>query len=147
MRVQYEKYQLSSPEVMRLLRPNDYNVTAYYMKEEDGDIPRVYLYQGDTFLCACEKFVAYNEARCEQTEADRAAMQEQAKYVARYDRLIKDRMPDRVGLLLPETLHADPDERELQVDIPEAEAKHTRGMELVPDYSEEAMRQMALADI
>ena len=147
VRVQYEKYQLSSPEVMRLLRPNDYNVTAYYMKEEDGDIPRVYLYQGDTFLCACEKIVAYNEARCEQTEADRAAMQEQAKYVARYDRLIKDRMPDRVGLLLPETLHADPDERELQVDIPEAEAKQARGMELVPDYSEEAMRQMALADI
>ncbi len=149
VRVQHEKYQLASPQVIGMLKPYDYSVTAYYMKEEDGDIPRVYLYQGDTFLCTCEKIVAYNEATCEQTDADREVMQRQAAYVAEFDKMIKDHRPDRVGLLRPEVLSVDaaaaPD-TDLAVEVPE-EPQEVVVADSYEAYSEKTMREMALADI
>lgn len=148
VRVQHEKYQLASPEIIGLLKPYDLNVTAYYMREENGDIPQVYLYQGDTFLCTCNKIVAYNEAACEQTDEDRANMRRQAAYVAKYDRMIKERQPARVGLLRPEVLEQQPraTAEELTVAMPETGTEATVA-DSYEAYSEQTMREMALADI
>lgn len=146
VRVQYEKYQLASPEIIGLLKPYDNAVTAYWMREDNGDIPNVYLYQGDTFLCECGKITAYNEAACEQTEADREVMRKQASYVAAYDRMVKDNLPVRVGLLQPEVLAGTEAEAEdLTVQMPEE--RHEAEPAAACDYSPEAMREAALADI
>ena len=88
VRVQYGDYRLSSPDVLDLLDPNNYQVDAYYMP---GDtIERVYLFQSDLYIDTCERVIAYNEATAEQTDADRAAYQEQAKYVAQFDKMVKE---------------------------------------------------------
>lgn len=88
--VQYAKYMLPSPEVLSRFKPNSYNVQAYFLQDEDGDIPRVYLYQDDEFICACNKIATYNTATAEQTEKDQAAFVNQSKYVSQFDKMTKD---------------------------------------------------------
>ena len=41
----------------------------------------------------------YNEATAEQTEADRAAYTEQAKYVAKFDKMMKEGKIRKVGIM------------------------------------------------
>lgn len=147
VRVQYEKYQLSSPEILSMLKPNDYKVTAYYMKEEDGSIPRVYLYQGDTYLCECDRIIAYNEARCEQTSEDLSEMGRQARYVADYDRMVKDHLPDRVGILTSEVMNAGNEDENLAVPVSELEQDKSNGSPKTEEFTEETMLRMAMADI
>ena len=48
--VNYKKYQLSSPEVLNLLAPNNYTVEAYYLPNEDQTISEVFIYQNDIFF-------------------------------------------------------------------------------------------------
>lgn len=99
VRVQYNKYQLSSPTILEKLKPGNYNVKAYYLSGDDGLINDVYLYQNDTYLCNCKMIETYNEAACERTEVDERAMIAQASYVAKYDKMIKDHKPDRVDFI------------------------------------------------
>ena len=88
IRVKYQDYRISSPDVIERLRPNDYEVDAYYMPSDD--IETIYIYQNNVYIDPCHKVVAYNEATAEQTDADRAAYQEQAKYVAQFDKMVKE---------------------------------------------------------
>ncbi|MGM9759694.1 MAG: hypothetical protein ACI30I_06210 [Parabacteroides sp.] len=87
VRVQYQDYRLSSPEVLDLLKPNCYEVDAYYMPADT--IEEVYIYQNNIYIDTCRRVVAYNEATAEQTDADREAYKEQAKYVAQYDAMVR----------------------------------------------------------
>ena len=95
--VQHEHYQLSSPEVLSKLKPNDYDVTAYYLEDSDKNIGNVYLYQGDRYICECSKIERYNEAACERTEADEAAMTEQSKYVSSFRKMVKDNSSKKIN--------------------------------------------------
>ncbi len=88
--VQYEKYALPSPEIINRLLPNNYNVDAYYLSDENGVIPEVYLYQKGKFICKCDKIVSYNESAAEQTADDKANYTEQCKYVSKFDKMTKD---------------------------------------------------------
>jgi hypothetical protein len=88
--VQYAKYVLPKPEVLGKLKTNTYNVEAYYLPDDEGNINTVYLYQGDEFICACNKIETYNTATAEQTEADHDAYVAQAKYVSQFDKMTKD---------------------------------------------------------
>lgn len=88
VRVQYQDYRISSPDVIDRLRPNDYEVDAYYMPSDDIDT--IYIFQNNVYIDTCHKVIAYNEATAEQTDADRAAYQEQAKYVAQFDKMVKE---------------------------------------------------------
>lgn len=90
VRVRYADYQIPSPQVLKKLSTNSYEVDAYWQMEDDGNISSVYLWQGSEFICEAKKIVKYNEATAEQTEADRAALTEQAKYVAKFDKMVKD---------------------------------------------------------
>ena len=96
--VQYQQYQLPDPKVIEKLEPRNMRVDAYWLP---GDGPaanapgtvapsEVYLWQGDEFICVCKPVAKYNEATAEQTEADKAAYVEQAKYVAKFDKMMKD---------------------------------------------------------
>ena len=94
--VQYGKYQLSTPEALERLMPNSYEVEAYYLRNDDETIERVYIYQGGVLIDTCHKIETYNTATAEQTEADKEAYTEQSKYVSRFDKMVKDGKEDKV---------------------------------------------------
>ena len=66
----------------------------------------MYIYQHDRFIATCGPVARYNENTAEQTEADRAAYTEQAKYVARFDKMMRDGKIHRVGMLRKEEARA-----------------------------------------
>lgn len=99
VQVQYEKYQLPSPQCIGLLKPNNYSVEAYWLPDSEGDIATVQLYQGDRFIGECRKIVAYNESAAERTEADNEAMLEQEKYVAKYYKMNREGKADKLRRL------------------------------------------------
>ena len=86
--VQYQKYILSSPEVLQKLAANNYNVSAYWMPGDEID--RVYLYQNDRFIDAATKIRKFQSATSERTEDDRIAETEQARYIAQFERMVKE---------------------------------------------------------
>lgn len=91
--VQYNKYMLPHPQLLKRLAPNNYTVQAYYMPQNaagENVIPEVYLYQNDDFICEAKKIDTYSTSKAEFTEADKAAMTIQAKYLAEFDKMAKD---------------------------------------------------------
>ncbi len=90
VQVRYNKYQLPDPKILNRLAANNYTVKAYYLPEDDGGIGNVFLYQNDVYLCVCDKIVPYNSSTAERTEADEEAMADQSKYIARFDKMVKE---------------------------------------------------------
>lgn len=83
------KYALPSPELIGRLAPNDCGVEAYYMPDEAGEVPEIYLYQRDTFIALCRPVPLYNEAQAERTDEDVRSYAEQAAYVAQFDAMMR----------------------------------------------------------
>ena len=100
--VMYNQYGLPSPEIIEKLEPRNYKVDAYYLPDADGTISEVYIYQNGRYIATCKAVARYNENTAEQTEADRAAYTEQAKYVAKFDKMMKDGKIKRMGILAKE---------------------------------------------
>lgn len=100
--VMYNQYGLPSPEIIEKLEPRNYKVDAYYLPDADGTINEVYIYQNGRYIATCKPVARYNENTAEQTEADKAAYTEQAKYVAQFDKMMKDGKIKRVGILAKE---------------------------------------------
>jgi len=90
VKVQYGKYQLPSVSELEKLEPNNYGVTAYWLPDGNGEIKAVYLYQGDRFICECQKIRTFNTARAEWTEDDKEAYTNQMKYISNFDKTVKD---------------------------------------------------------
>lgn len=104
--VRGEKFRLPSPELLERLAPNDYEVQAYYLPNEAGEVSEVYIYQDAAFIAKCAPVGAYNEATAEQTDEDRQNYTEQAKYVSEFDALIR-REKIRKVRILPRDLPTD----------------------------------------
>ena len=100
--VMYNQYGLPSPEIIEKLEPRNYKVDAYYLPDADGTINEVYIYQNGRYIATCKPVARYNENTAEQTEADKEAYTEQAKYVAKFDKMMKDSKIKRVGILAKE---------------------------------------------
>lgn len=100
--VMYNQYGLPSPEIIEKLEPRNYKVDAYYLPDADGTINEVYIYQNGRYIATCKAVARYNENTAEQTEADKAAYTEQAKYVAKFDKMMKESKIKRVGILAKE---------------------------------------------
>lgn len=100
--VMYNQYGLPSPEIIEKLEPRNYKVDAYYLPDADGTINEVYIYQNGRYIATCKPVVRYNENTAEQTEYDKAAYTEQSKYVAQFDKMMKDGKIKRVGILAKE---------------------------------------------
>lgn len=98
MTVMYGQYVLPSPDVIGRLEPRNYRVDAYYLPDADGRIEEIYIYQNGRYIASCKAVARYNENTAEQTDSDRAAYQEQAKYVAQFDRMMKEGKIKRVGV-------------------------------------------------
>lgn len=117
------KFGLPSPELIARLAPNDYTVEAFYMPDADGNVSEVYLYQDNNFIATCAPIGLYSEAAAEQTEADVRNYQEQSKYVAQFDALMKREKIRKVRLLpcdipteMPEIVEAAP---VVEADLPD----------------------------
>lgn len=100
--VMYNQYGLPSPEIIEKLEPRNYKVDAYYLPDADGTINEVHIYQNGRYIATCKPVARYNENTAERTEADKAAYTEQAKYVAQFDKMMKDGKIKRVGILAKE---------------------------------------------
>lgn len=100
--VMYNQYGLPSPEIIGKLEPRNYKVDAYYLPDADGTINEVYIYQNGRYIATCKPVARYNENTAEQTEYDKAAYTEQSKYVAKFDKMMKDGKIKRVGILAKE---------------------------------------------
>lgn len=100
--VMYNQYGLPSPEIIEKLEPRNYKVDAYYLPDADGTINEVYIYQNGRYIATCTPVARYNENTAEQTEYDKAAYTEQSKYVAQFDKMMKDGKIKRVGILAKE---------------------------------------------
>lgn len=100
--VMYNQYGLPSPEIIEKLEPRNYKVDAYYLPDADGTINEVHIYQNGRYIATCKPVARYNENTAEQTEVDKAAYTEQSKYVAQFDKMMKDGKIKRVGILAKE---------------------------------------------
>ncbi|NJM16665.1 MAG: hypothetical protein HC896_16035 [Bacteroidales bacterium] len=87
---QYADYAIESTKVLSRLKPNNYDVQAYWIKNSDGNIPEIFLYQGDIFLCRATKYETYNEALAERTEKDETIRIEHAKRQANVIKTVKE---------------------------------------------------------
>jgi hypothetical protein len=87
--VQYEKYTLPSVEILGRLLPNNYTVDAYYLKDAEGVIEEVYLYQNNQYLCTASKIEKHSRTQAEWTERDPIAFKKQSDYVAEFDQITK----------------------------------------------------------
>ena len=126
-KVQYKDFRLPDPEVIARLEPRNYKVEAYYLPDSDGNIDEVYIYQNGRYLAACKPAPRYNENTVEQTAADREAYTEQAKYVAKFDKMIKEGKIKPLGILSKEASKT--------VSTVKAEAVETQPADDTEDYS------------
>ncbi len=90
VRVCYEDWWLSGPEVLEKLNPNDYKVNAYYIPDENGKPVDVYLFQGEKYIDQIERVETFNRVMAEQTDEDVVKFIEQQKKIAQFDRYIRE---------------------------------------------------------
>lgn len=93
------KYMLPNPEIIDRLAPRDNTVQAYYLPDSEGNVPEIYVYQGDTYIATCAMLNPYNESQAEATDADEQAYRVQAGYVAQFDSMIKEQAIRKVSIM------------------------------------------------
>lgn len=95
-KVQYEKYAIDNLSAISRLKPNNYEVEAYYLPQPDGAIGEVFLYQGDTFITRATKVERYNESVIERTADDERIRTDQSKRKAHFFKVMKEKMGDKI---------------------------------------------------
>uniref|UniRef100_UPI0040259653 hypothetical protein n=1 Tax=Prevotella sp. TaxID=59823 RepID=UPI0040259653 len=88
VRVAYEDWWLSSPEVLAKLAPNNSKVTAYYMPDEEGKPQNVFIFQGDRYIDQVERVETYNRVMAEQTDDDKRKFYHQQKKVRQFMKFV-----------------------------------------------------------
>lgn len=79
VKLQYDDYYLESFDMLRHLKPGNYNVQAYWLPDASGKITTAYIYQDDTYLGRVMPYERYNSAKAERTEEDERIRVDQAK--------------------------------------------------------------------
>lgn len=98
--VQSNVYRL--PNMANLEELQEQKVTAYWLPNKNKEIPSVYIYQGDTFICEAPQADRFQEAKAEQTEEDRKIMGKQKAYINAFDQIVRDRVEklNKLGVTL-----------------------------------------------
>lgn len=93
LQVNGEQFELKDFGCIERLKPNSRKVEAYWNENLEGEVERVYLYQGETYIGEAENMEKwrYNEFACERGADDMAAMLHQQKRVAKFDKMIRER--------------------------------------------------------
>lgn len=110
VRVAYEDWWLSDTSVLEHLQPNNYNVTAYYLPDEEGHPTDVYIFQGDRYLDHVEKVETYNRVMSEQTDEDVVKYIEQQKKISKFSKYVREHTIGRVGVLKVQPREEEPAE-------------------------------------
>jgi hypothetical protein len=84
VRLQYEDYYIESFDILKMLKPGNLNVQAYWLPNNEGLIREAYLWQDDTYLCRVLPYERYNTAKAERTAVDERIRTEQAKRQAHF---------------------------------------------------------------
>ena len=95
--VQYANYGIDVLENIYKLKPNNYNVQAYYLPDTSGNIGEVFIYQGDTFIGKASKIERYNEAKAERTERDEQIRTDQAKRQAHFFKVEREGIQRKIA--------------------------------------------------
>jgi hypothetical protein len=92
IRANNQVFWLKEYESLSLLKPNNYNVDAYFMKNGDGNAETIYLYQDDTYIGEAYDMAdkQYNECRAEWTDKDKENYDFQNKEQAKFHKMVKD---------------------------------------------------------
>lgn len=153
VQVMYEKYAIDNQASIGRLKPNNYEVEAFYIPSPEGSIGEVYLYQGDTFITRASKIERYNEAKIERTEEDERIRTDQAKRQAHFFKREKDLLEEKITRkleFLPGEIISGEILAEIEpvpVDIPDAEEQEEDYMELAKNWSPEVMRRRAINEL
>lgn len=106
--VSNEKFELTDFSCLKRLKPNNTEVVAYWLPEEDGSIKRVYIYQDGKYIGEAlnRSEFDYNECAIERTDEDKENMLHQDKRLSKYDKFIKEQRSDipKVGYMDMETV-------------------------------------------
>ena len=102
IKANYRSFALS-PEGVGKLKSRDGKVDAYWWEQVDGEMGEVHIYEGGRYIETAEEIYRVNEAKAEQTEADRHLLHQQLQRVKAYDAHIAERLPGKARLLNEET--------------------------------------------
>jgi len=142
VRVAGREWWLSGPEVLELLKPNDYRVTAYYLPDADGGATDVYLWQGEKYLCQLEAVETFNRVLAEQTDEDRAKFTVQEKKISHFRKYVEEHAAAKVGVV--RSLPLDVGAVAAAVVAPVAVSEEE---EAAPYYDGQSMHRRAVGDI
>jgi hypothetical protein len=86
-----EKFEISDFTCLKRLKPNNLEVTAYWLPDEEGAITKVYLWQGESYIGEANNraSLSYNECEIERTDEDKDNMLLQQKRLAKFNAFIK----------------------------------------------------------
>jgi hypothetical protein len=98
-RVAHTDWWLSSTKALEKLSPNNYEVDAYYLTDQNGEISEVYIYQGERFIDRLQNVGTFNTATAEQTEKDKEVFIVQRKKISEFNSYVNERSITRVGVL------------------------------------------------
>lgn len=124
--VQYEKFQLSSPQIIKRLQSNNYSVDAYYLKSASGKIDEIYLYQNGQYLDTCQPVPRFNTANAEWTDADFVGFENATKYISQFDAMVRH---DSINIPKATIIRND-----IAVERPAEKTSYADFEELEPEY-------------
>ena len=146
VRVAHEDWWLSDTSVLEKLRPNDYQVTAYYMPDEEGKPTEVFIYQGDKYIDTVEKVETYNRVMAEQTEEDVVKFIEQQKKISKFSKYVRDHAIEQVGVMKKDVAMASQQTEPKELEVAAVAPQHTE-QEAQPLYAYKNAEDRGLADI
>jgi len=97
-RVDGTDWWLSRTEVIENLAPNDWNVDAYCLRDTEGRVSDVWIYQNDMLLDQLQNVGTFNTADAEKTDVDQDVYVEQQKKIAHFNGYVKKNEIKRVGI-------------------------------------------------
>ena len=135
-RVAYTDWWLSGTEVIEKLAPNNWEVDAYYLTTEEGEITDVYIYQNDMLVDKLQNVGTFNTAEAEQTDEDRAIFVEQQKKIAGFNGYVQNNAISGVGISKPQPMLEKAVEAE---ELPPVDDIPTDDYVVAEDYSQKAI--------
>ena len=135
-RVAYTDWWLSGTEVIEKLAPNNWEVDAYYLTTEEGEITDVYIYQNDMLVDKLQNVGTFNTAEAEQTDEDRAIFVEQQKKIAGFNGYIQNNAISGVGVSKPQPMIEKAVEAE---ELPPVDDMPADDYVVAEDYSQKAI--------
>lgn len=135
-RVAYTDWWLSGTQVIEKLAPNNWEVDAYYLTTEEGEITDVYIYQNDMLVDKLQNVGTFNTAEAEQTDEDRAIFVEQQKKIAGFNGYIQNNAISGVGISKPQPILEKAVEAE---ELPPVDDMPADDYVVAEDYSQKAI--------